>query len=225
MHILTFDTSLDKTYITLSNKSNIISSYTITSNDEKYHSAYLISKIANILKENNLTMQSVKMLSTNIGPGSFTGIRVCLSVAKVIAQQLNIKALGISSLQILAQANTTEKPTLVLMDARKNKSYLAIYQNNKEIIAPCAVELENIKNFIKQDCFIITDNKMAEFLEENNITYNLNYQKQSLELGKYLAQIAIQTQDKSIEDLSWNKLKALYIQPAPVTLKKELRQN
>ena len=86
MNILTFDTVFDKTYVSLSINKNIVSTYTINSTEEKYHSAYLISNIIKILQENNLTMQDITHVATNIGPGSFTGIRVCTTIAKIIAK-------------------------------------------------------------------------------------------------------------------------------------------
>ena len=46
--------------------------------------------------------KDIDMIATDIGPGSFTGIRACVTVARVLAQQLNIKAVGVSSLEILS---------------------------------------------------------------------------------------------------------------------------
>ena len=110
MKILAFDTCLDKTYVTLSEDSNIIKSETILSDGKNYHSAYLLSTIVRILKENNLTPQDIEMIATDIGPGSFTGIRACTTVARVLAQQLEavkpkagIKTAGVSSLEILSK--------------------------------------------------------------------------------------------------------------------------
>ena len=83
MNILAFDTCLDKTYITLRDENKVIRSEIITSDGENYHSAYLISTIVKILKESNLTPQDIDMIATDIGPGSFTGIRACTTVARV----------------------------------------------------------------------------------------------------------------------------------------------
>ena len=55
MNILTFDTALNKTYISLSNDDKIIEKITIENTKDKYHSAFLIQEIANILKRNNIS--------------------------------------------------------------------------------------------------------------------------------------------------------------------------
>ncbi len=216
MIILTFDTGFDKTYITLSENSKELVRRTISSDGEKYHSAYLISNIAQILKENDLTMQSIDKIATNIGPGSFTGIRVCLTVAKVMAQQLNIPAIGISSLEILSQANSTNKKSLILMDARKNKFYSAIYEKEKELMAPQAITTEQMFEIAKEDFYIIADTKTSKILEEQNINA-LDFESNNLPLGEYLMILA----NKKQGDYPWYNLKPLYIQPPPITLTKK----
>ena len=90
MKILVFDTCLDKMYVTLSEDDKILSSEVVTNKDNKYHSAFLISTIKDVLKKNNLSPKDIYAIGTNIGPGSFTGIRACTTVARMIAQQLNL---------------------------------------------------------------------------------------------------------------------------------------
>ena len=72
LKILAFDTCLDKTYITLSEDNNIIHSETILSDGKNYHSAYLISTIVKVLKDAGLTPDDIELITTDIGPGSFT---------------------------------------------------------------------------------------------------------------------------------------------------------
>lgn len=52
---------------------------------------------------NDVKPQDVNLIAVNIGPGSFTGIRACVTVARVMAQQLDCKAVGVSSLEILSR--------------------------------------------------------------------------------------------------------------------------
>ena len=54
MKILTFDTALNKTYISLSEDDRIIENPIIENTDDKYHSAFLIKEISEILKRNSL---------------------------------------------------------------------------------------------------------------------------------------------------------------------------
>lgn len=201
MNILAFDTCLDKTYVTLGRDKDIIKSEVILSDGENYHSAYLISTIVKILKDAGMTPENIDMIATDIGPGSFTGIRACVTVARVLAQQLDIKAVGVSSLEILSKI--LGEDNLVALDARKNKAYVF----DGEILG--AVELEKVDEMVK-DRVLITDNSLLERFKQFT-DKAVSYQQGNYPLGEILVTIAL---NKTETD--WRKLKPLYIQPPPV---------
>ena len=204
MKILAFDTCLDKMYVTLAQDDKILESKIVTNQDNKYHSAFLISSIRDILHENNIEPKDLDAIGTNVGPGSFTGIRACTTVARMMAQQLDIKACGISSLEILEQINPTQKPTMVALDARKNSAYL-LY--NGKIHG--AVQLEEIKNLLtKKDYYLITDDKLQKELG------GISYQQEEYQLGEILAKLAFEK--LKMQECKWQELKPLYIQPPPM---------
>jgi len=206
MLILSFDTCLDKTYITLRKDKNILDSRIINSDSENYHSAYLISTIAKVLKYNNFKPQDLDVISTDVGPGSFTGIRACTVVARTMAQQLNIKVLGISSLEILSRINSD---AVVVLDARKDSGYVW----NKKIIG--AIPLSEVYEIVKNRQ-VITDDALIDKIREYTDEV-ISYKDGNYSLGNYLSDI---TESKLNELLEWNDLKPLYIQPPPITLKK-----
>ena len=191
-------------YVALAENDKILSSKIVTNRDNKYHSAFLISTIKEILKENNLTPQDLDAIGTNIGPGSFTGIRACTTVARMMAQQLDIKACGISSLEILSKINPTEKPSVVALDARKNSAYLYIDEEIKG-----AIQLEEVKNLLLlNDYYLITDDRL------HNELGGISYQQSEYNLGEILAKLSYQKLQAS--SAKWQELKPLYIQPPPV---------
>ena len=204
MNILVFDTCLDKMYVAISQDDKILSSKIVTNKDNKYHSAFLISTIKEMLKENNMTPHDIEAIGTNIGPGSFTGIRACTTVARIMAQQLNLPAAGISSLEILAELNKTPKPTMVALDARKNSAYL--YVDNK---IQGAIQLEQIEEMLKEkEYFLITDDKLQQRLG------GVSYQSEEHNLGEILAHLAyLKLKENACK---WQELKPLYIQPPPM---------
>lgn len=199
MITLAFDTCLDKMYAVLKKDGEILASRVVENHDNKYHSAYLISTLQEIMSENGIKPQDVDLIATNIGPGSFTGIRACVTVARVMAQQLNCKAVGISSLEILAQC--AGKNPLVALDARKNSAYL--YKDGE---IKGAISLDEIKT---DGYTILTDDKLQPILGGSS------YQQMNLPLGEILADLA----EKSASDGNWRKLKPLYIQPPPAIAK------
>lgn len=222
MKILTFDTSLNKTYITYGENENIIVSKAICSTDEKYHSAYLIPEIINILKNQSVTMQDIDAIGINEGPGSFTGIRICTVIARVAAQHSDIKVVAVPSLQILSKINTTEKNSIVVLDARKNKAYIAIYnKEGKELTEPCAISYEELYEKIKiEDFEVISDSAMNEKFKDKNIK-STNYEENDYPLGEYLYKITLKKLSEE-NDYHWAKVKPLYIQPPSITLPKKV---
>lgn len=204
MITLAFDTCLDKMYVALKKDETFLSSEIVENKEGKYHSAFLISTIKEILLKNNLKPEDIDLIATNIGPGSFTGIRACTTVARVMAQQLNCKTVGVSSLEILSKL--AENTPLVALDARKNSAYL--YYDNE---IKGAINIETVKEIITNgDYEIITDDKM------NEIFGGISYQNTNANLGEILTNIAISKSEKPDFDLDWRKLKPLYIQPPPM---------
>ncbi len=201
MKILAFDTCLDKTYITLNDGERIIKSEIIFSDGENYHSAYLISTIVKVLKQAGLEPKDLDIIATDIGPGSFTGIRACVTVARVLAQQLNIKTVGVSSLEILSKILGDND--MVVLDARKNKAY--VYDGEVK----GAIELEEVDELVRGKR-IITDNSLKERLSQY-ADMAISYQGGNYPLGDILSKLAL-----TKEPTEWAKLKPLYIQPPPV---------
>ena len=80
MKTLVFDTCFNKTYLVLKFDNNILASEIIDSTDTNYHSAYLIPKIRDVLKQNSLLIKDLDAIGVNIGPGSFTGKELVLQL-------------------------------------------------------------------------------------------------------------------------------------------------
>lgn len=224
MKILTFDTSLDKTYVTLSDNGNFLADEIIENHNEKYHSAFLIPTLVSILKNNKLTMQDIDVIGTNIGPGSFTGIRACVTVARVMAQQLDIPLVGVSSLEILSNINNSLKKTVVVLDARKQQFYTAIYENGKELQPPKLTTKEDLLKLSFENSCVISDEVSHEVLKEISVDTKI-YTKINADLGKYLNNLVLQKISAAQKDeYLWAKLKPLYLQAPPVTISAKNRK-
>lgn len=197
--VLAFDTCLDRMYAVLKKDDKILASRIVENTDTKYHSAFLISTLQEIMQENNIKPQDIDLIATNTGPGSFTGIRACVTVARVMAQQLGCKAAGVSSLEILSKL--ADSNPLVALDARKNSAYLYCDGEIKG-----AVNIEEVQEIIKSGNYtVITDDKLKPLLG------GTSYQEISHPLGEFLAELAC----SDGRETNWRKLKPLYIQPPP----------
>lgn len=98
----------------------------------------ILPMIDEILKDNNLTLNQLDALAFGCGPGSFTGVRIAISVMQGLAYATQVPLISVSSLAALAQAAYTDlgwKKLLVAIDARISEVYYGAYQINDQGIA------------------------------------------------------------------------------------------
>ena len=107
----------------------------------KKQSELLAKEVDDCFKSVNIKPKDVECVVVTNGPGSYTGIRIGLTFAKVFASSLNIKLVLVSSL--LALAGKKEN-VISLIDAKGKRAYYGIYSNGKEVKKDCVDYLENI---------------------------------------------------------------------------------
>ena len=91
------------------------------------------SKVMKVLKDAVDDINTVDKIFVVNGPGSFTGIRVGVTIAKTIGFCLNIPIISLSELELLATTNTDTKYNVSLIDARRGYVYAGIYDNNLNV--------------------------------------------------------------------------------------------
>jgi tRNA threonylcarbamoyladenosine biosynthesis protein TsaB len=94
------------------------------------HGRELVPSIERLLGKNNIPLSKIDLIAVDIGPGSYTGIRVGLATAKTLAYIQKIEIIGITSLDAMAENITSceIKSCLPLIDAKWGQIYYAIYQ-------------------------------------------------------------------------------------------------
>ena len=100
MKILCIDTSSNLCSVAILENNNLINKLEL--NNGLTHSETLMPLIKELLNTSNLSLKDIDLLVSDIGPGSFTGIRIGVSTVKAFADCLNIPCVGISSLEVLA---------------------------------------------------------------------------------------------------------------------------
>jgi len=87
--------------------------------------------IESVLREAGLAREQIEVIAVGLGPGSYTGIRVALSIAQGWQLARGVKLLGVSSAECLvaqAQAEKIFGRVNVVIDAQRNEFYLAVYE-------------------------------------------------------------------------------------------------
>ena len=108
-------------------------------------SEHMIPELEKLCLEAGVDKKSIDKVYVAIGPGSYTGVRIALTIAKTIAVALSADVYPISSLQILQEADVK---SICLMDARSARSYFAVYENGQVIEQDQIKTNDEVKEYI-----------------------------------------------------------------------------
>jgi tRNA threonylcarbamoyladenosine biosynthesis protein TsaB len=127
MRILSIDSSIPKGSVALLNQSSIVYQETIA--PESSFSKNILSKIREVLIKLGNDIDQIDGFALTSGPGSFTGLRVGMSLIKGIALGVNKPVIGVETLLATAlQVESLEYPICSILDARKKQVYAAIFK-------------------------------------------------------------------------------------------------
>ena len=110
-------------------------------------SEVMVLELHKLLKANKVDKKEISGIVVAIGPGSYTGVRISLTIAKVIAMALNIPIYPVSSLRIM---KINSDPTIALINARSQRSYIGVYQGEKIILEDEIMKNDEVLNYINQ---------------------------------------------------------------------------
>lgn len=92
------------------------------------------------------------------GPGSFTGVRIGVTIAKVLAWSLKKDIITISSLEYLATTNCDTDYIIPMIDARRSYVYAGVYNNNLEMILKDQyIKYDDLKDYFTNSTIISID--------------------------------------------------------------------
>lgn len=129
---LFIDTADKEVIVGILNNSNILSLK--KQPNENDLSIKLLPMIDDLLKECELDVNQIEKIFVVNGPGSFTGIRIGLTVAKVMAWSLKCPIVLLSELEILASTVTENKYIIPMIDAKRGYVYGAVYTDKLRVI-------------------------------------------------------------------------------------------
>ncbi len=123
INTVTIDTSQPTLCLALTRGTNLLAS--VTDNSGLPHSQRLFPLLDELLKSQSLTLDEIDLLAVNVGPGSFTGLRVGIAAVKGLAATLGKPAIGVNALDALAlAASVPGVPIVVLVNAAKGELYV-----------------------------------------------------------------------------------------------------
>lgn len=108
-------------------------------------SEMMVVEIENILKRNHIENIDLDAIIVGIGPGSYTGVRIAITIAKTIAYALKIDVYKVSSLSLLRK---DDEPTICVFNARSGRSYVGVYQGDKLLLEDQVLPNEELVKYI-----------------------------------------------------------------------------
>lgn len=170
---LVLDASNSHLSIACFNNDNLIYEYNVEC--RRNLSEILLLEIDNVIKKSDFSKNDLKEIIVTRGPGSYTALRVVLSVAKTLSFALNIpiKTLSTLRLQSVVEKNYN-KIVVPLIDGRRGNVYASAYLNDKEILEENYYYIDFILEYLNKQ------NKEVIFIgnDVNNFDYsdlNVNY--------------------------------------------------
>ena len=230
MIILAIDTSSSNCSAAISKDGELLANYNL--NYEKQHSVMLMPILENMLKSIKLKIKDVDLFVTNVGPGSFTGLRIALSTLKAMALSMNKQLIAFNSFEVLAEPFIySDKKILVIIDALRDTYYSALLQliNNKwtYIIEGKVRNKEDILELIEKynDCILVGDGVKKIHFDENKyysvIKANNFY---SLSLASSLISLAQRSIDlKDISTMDETEILPIYMRKSQAEREYDLK--
>ena len=124
----------------------------------KKHAETILPLIDYLLEENAVSITQIDLFAVDVGPGSFTGVRIGVSLVNALTFATGRQVIAIDALQALYQSSgEDEKAVCAMIDARNGNAYAALYQAGKTLLAPEAVVTEAFLAQIPADAVFVGD--------------------------------------------------------------------
>jgi tRNA threonylcarbamoyladenosine biosynthesis protein TsaB len=128
--ILAIDTATRSASLAVYDGANVRAEFTWDTSD--HHTVELMPRLVELLAQINVTIDQLSGLGVSIGPGSFTGVRVGVALAKGLAVARGIPIVGVRSTDILAYAlNWCKPPLVIVVRAGRNRLIAARYTKTR----------------------------------------------------------------------------------------------
>lgn len=109
-------------------------------------SEHMIPEINMILETFNVQKEEIDDVMVAIGPGSYTGVRIAITIAKIMGYAMQIPVYPVSSLHVLKCEN---KPSICIVNARSKRSYVGVYQGKNVILPDQIMTNDELLAYIK----------------------------------------------------------------------------
>ena len=144
-------------------------------------SEYMIPELNKLLEKYSVKKEEISAVMVAKGPGSYTGVRIAITIAKTMAVALGCKLYAVSSLRVQKDG---KNPSICLINARSGRSYIGVYEGNDTLLEDQIMKNDEVLKYIADhpSYSVCGDVKYLglEVKENNNVLEMLNL-KEALE--------------------------------------------
>lgn len=121
---------------------------------DKRHAESVLPAAESLLFEHGLSTADMDAFAADVGPGSFTGVRIGVCMANALGAAHQKPVVGVNALEALAYPYRNET-VCALIDARNGNAYGALYQNGQAIKPPCACVIADFTAHLPDNCRMV----------------------------------------------------------------------
>lgn len=111
-----------------------------SADDTKKHAETVLPLVERLLAETGETLSAMDYFAVDIGPGSFTGVRIGVCIANAFGYAMQKPVIGCNALETLREAlRGVSEPVCTMIDARNGNAYAALYEGENVLLEPKAV--------------------------------------------------------------------------------------
>lgn len=160
MRVLGIDTATWRASVGLVIDGTVVAEQSLSTTGN--HAASLLPLIDDVLRQAECPVDALDALAVSSGPGSFTGLRVALSVAKGISYATGARLVAVPTLEALARTVADHRGVIcTVLDARKGELYAASFESSatglKRLTADALVTPESLLDALPTPCVVLGD--------------------------------------------------------------------
>lgn len=230
MNILTLDTSTELEYIGAFINGN---SAEKAEDTPKTHAATLFENIDRVLTDAGGVIRDINLIAVGIGPGSFTGIRIAVTTARMLAQLTGAALMGLYSQDMFATGAELAEGEYLLtaFDAKKNRVFGAMYQQTggipRPLVYPGDYSIDELASRVPEGSRLITTGSgILRFKEEIDTLLPSSEYKGSIipEINRLVGIIEKKYQENSEEYRDISKVVPCYARKSDAEIAMEKRK-
>ena len=135
--------------VTVADEGEILGNFDV--NQQKTHSESLVPMIETLLKMLGMDVSDIDKFVIAEGPGSFTGLRIGMTIAKTLAQVESKDLLTVSTLKALAAGSFSKRAKAPMLDARSTRVYAGLFDEDfTELIPENLYEIDDFARLVNE---------------------------------------------------------------------------